>query len=100
MRGLARSKPAFKPTMLSAIVTISLRPLLAANFSDNLLTVFILHVLSVPALIHHVTVMSEEVRVTTYYMYSALLAWFREWSLFNNGEGGKKKIHHPPVVKK
>ena len=61
MRGLARSKPAFKPTMLSAIVTLSLRPLLAASFSDNLLTALILHILSVPALIQHVTVMSEEV---------------------------------------
>lgn len=59
-RGLARSKPVFKHTMLSAIVTVALRPLLAANFSDNLLTVFLLNILSVPALIHHITTMSQE----------------------------------------
>ena len=37
------------------------RPLLAANFSDNLLTVFVLHILSVPAIIHHVAVLAPDV---------------------------------------
>ncbi|KAK3581963.1 hypothetical protein CHS0354_023434 [Potamilus streckersoni] len=53
-KGLARNKPVFNKATLSAIITISLRPLLAANFSDNLLSVFILHILSVPAVIYHV----------------------------------------------
>ncbi|XP_060602901.1 ubiquitin-protein ligase E3B-like [Ruditapes philippinarum] len=55
VRGLARSKPAFTKTSLTAVLTISLRPLLAANFSDNLLTLFVLNILSVPALVHHLS---------------------------------------------
>ena len=34
---------------------------MAAEFSDNLLTLFLLNVLSVPALLHHVSIMSQEV---------------------------------------
>ncbi|XP_041348845.1 ubiquitin-protein ligase E3B-like [Gigantopelta aegis] len=59
-KGLARSKPVFSRAPLSAIVTIALRPLIAANFSDNLLTVFLLHILSVPAIIHHVASTAQE----------------------------------------
>ncbi|KAL5016325.1 hypothetical protein ScPMuIL_005914 [Solemya velum] len=54
-KGLARSKPVFTKASLSAITTLSLRPLIAANFSDSLLTVFILHILSVPAFIQHLS---------------------------------------------
>lgn len=55
VKGLARSKPAFTKTSLTAILTISIRPLLAGNFSDNLLTLFVLNILAVPALIHHLS---------------------------------------------
>ena len=61
MHGLARSKPSFKAASLVGIVTIALRPLIAAEFSDKLLTVFVLNILSVPAIIHHLNVMSPEV---------------------------------------
>ncbi|WAR01504.1 UBE3B-like protein [Mya arenaria] len=44
-RGLARSKPAFTKTSLTAILTISLRPVMAAKFSDNLLSLFCLTLL-------------------------------------------------------
>ncbi|CAG2207262.1 UBE3B [Mytilus edulis] len=59
-RGLSRTKCAFNQTSLSAMVTIALRPLIAANFSDNLLTVFVLNIMSVPAVIHHVSNLSQE----------------------------------------
>ncbi|KAK2156726.1 hypothetical protein LSH36_206g00029 [Paralvinella palmiformis] len=59
-QGLSRSRPAFKSASLSASVTIALRPLIAANFSQTLLTSFVLHIMSVPALIEHVFVMSQE----------------------------------------
>ncbi|XP_055959426.1 ubiquitin-protein ligase E3B [Patella vulgata] len=59
-KGLARCKPVFNKNTLSAMMTLALRPLIAANFSDNLLSVFLLHILSVPALIHHISVLSQE----------------------------------------
>lgn len=37
------------------------RPLIAADLSDNLLTVFLLNILSVPALIHCIRTMSPDV---------------------------------------
>ena len=43
------------------ITHFNCRPLLAANFSDNLLSLLLLHILSVPAFIHHVSVLADEV---------------------------------------
>jgi hypothetical protein len=40
------------------------RPLLAANFSDNLLTLFVLNILSVPALVHHLSTTAPDVSLT------------------------------------
>ncbi|XP_069135904.1 ubiquitin-protein ligase E3B-like [Argopecten irradians] len=57
-RGLAASKPAFKHASLSAVITLALRPLIASNFSENLMNVFILHILSVPAIVCHMSTMS------------------------------------------
>ncbi|XP_064648502.1 ubiquitin-protein ligase E3B-like isoform X2 [Lineus longissimus] len=59
-KGLARSKPVFKHATLSAIITVALRPLIAANYSDNLLTVFLLHILSVPGVIYHISTTAQE----------------------------------------
>lgn len=42
------------------------RPLVAANLSDNLLTVFLLHILSVPAVVHHMNIMSQEVNISLF----------------------------------
>ncbi|RZC40397.1 hypothetical protein BDFB_001114 [Asbolus verrucosus] len=39
IRGLGRIKIAFKHATLSAILTLALRPLIAANFSDKLMTI-------------------------------------------------------------
>ncbi|XP_076453206.1 ubiquitin-protein ligase E3B-like [Babylonia areolata] len=59
-KGLVRSKPVFSKATLTAIVTVAIRPLLGANFSENLLNVFLLHVLSVPAIILHMSAIAPE----------------------------------------
>ncbi|ELT93611.1 hypothetical protein CAPTEDRAFT_162148 [Capitella teleta] len=70
--GLARSKPAFRPASFTAILTLALRPLMAADLSDNLLTLFLLHILSVPALVHHMNIMSQEclIQMMTHRIFS------------------------------
>ncbi|KAK7087302.1 ubiquitin-protein ligase E3B-like isoform X2 [Littorina saxatilis] len=59
-KGLVRSKPVFSKATLTAILTIAIRPLLGANFSENLLNVFLLHILSVPALVQHMSNIAPE----------------------------------------
>jgi ubiquitin-protein ligase E3 B len=60
MRGLGRIKIAFKHASLSAILTLALRPLVAANFSDKLMTMFLIHIISVPAIIQHLENLTPE----------------------------------------
>ncbi|XP_061672603.1 ubiquitin-protein ligase E3B [Syngnathoides biaculeatus] len=58
--GLARSKPALSKGTLTAIFTLSLRPVIAAHFSDNLLRSFLIHIMSVPAVTSHLCVLAPE----------------------------------------
>ncbi|XP_069788822.1 ubiquitin-protein ligase E3B isoform X2 [Narcine bancroftii] len=58
--GLARSKPSLSKATLTAIFTLALRPVIAAQFSDNLLRSFLLHVMSVPALVTHLSTIVPE----------------------------------------
>ncbi|XP_053181199.1 ubiquitin-protein ligase E3B [Scomber japonicus] len=58
--GLARSKPSLSKGTLTAIFTLSLRPVLAAHFSDNLLRSFLIHIMSVPAVVSHLNVLTPE----------------------------------------
>ncbi|XP_017769365.1 PREDICTED: ubiquitin-protein ligase E3B [Nicrophorus vespilloides] len=64
LKGLGRNKITFKNVSLTAILTLSLRPLISANFSDKLMTMFLIHILSVPGLIQHLNTLAPEV-VTT-----------------------------------
>ena len=48
-------------TYLLDMYVLHFRPLLAADFSDNLLTLFVLNILSVPAVIYHLNLMAQEV---------------------------------------
>lgn len=43
-----------KPISLNAVITLAIRPLIAANFSENLLSQFICQILSIPALIFQI----------------------------------------------
>lgn len=54
LRGICRTSVALKPISLKAIISLSVRPLISGNFSDNLTTMFLMHILSTPALLHHV----------------------------------------------
>ncbi|XP_017269469.1 ubiquitin-protein ligase E3B [Kryptolebias marmoratus] len=58
--GLARSKPSLSKGTLTAIFTLSLRPVIAAHFSDNLLRSFLIHIMSVPAIVYHLNVLTPE----------------------------------------
>ncbi|ESN93513.1 hypothetical protein HELRODRAFT_115562 [Helobdella robusta] len=58
--GLCKSKPLLKPSMLTAIITIAIKPLMASEYSESLFVSFILEILSVPSLVHHIITMSAE----------------------------------------
>lgn len=62
--GLARSRPSLSKGTLTAIFTLALRPVIAAHFSDNLLRSFLLHIMSVPAIVHHLNVLTPECMAT------------------------------------
>lgn len=61
LRGLCREKVALKNIALTAIVTLALRPLVSAQFSEKLLTMYIIQILSVPTLVFHMQQISPEV---------------------------------------
>lgn len=66
LKGLGRVRIVFKNVSLTAILTLSLRPLIAAHFSDKLMTIFLINILSVPGIIHHLQNLSPEVRVYSF----------------------------------
>ncbi|XP_040567057.1 ubiquitin-protein ligase E3B [Lepeophtheirus salmonis] len=43
-----------KKTSFHALIVLITRPIVAADFSDKLLSLFILHILSIPGFIHHI----------------------------------------------
>ncbi|KAG8189904.1 hypothetical protein JTE90_018685 [Oedothorax gibbosus] len=53
LKGLVRVKPCLKKATLLAIINLSIRPVVSSQFSNNLMNLFLLHILSVPALILH-----------------------------------------------
>lgn len=52
IKGTCRTHVILKPISLKAIVTLSTRPLISGNFSENLLSMFVVQILSMPALIY------------------------------------------------
>ncbi|XP_054278321.1 ubiquitin-protein ligase E3B-like [Macrosteles quadrilineatus] len=64
LRGLARSKVSLKHVSLSAILTLASRPLISANLSDKLVSMFLIHILSVPALVQHLNNLAPECLTT------------------------------------
>lgn len=61
MRGLGRPNIVLKHASISAILELSLRPLISANFSEKLMTMFLIHILSVPAIVLHLQNLAPEV---------------------------------------
>lgn len=58
--GLGEIKVTLRNVSFMAIITLTLRPLKAAEFSDNLMIMFLIHILSVPALISHLRELAPE----------------------------------------
>ncbi|MBN3316719.1 UBE3B ligase, partial [Atractosteus spatula] len=58
--GLARARPSLSKGSLTAVFTLALRPVVAAHFSDNLLRSFLIHIMSVPAIIFHLNSLTPE----------------------------------------
>ncbi len=60
MKGLMRTKPTLKKSALTAIITISMRPVIAAKFNESLMNMFLLHIFSIPALIYHLNSIASD----------------------------------------
>lgn len=60
-RGLARPRPCLSKGTLTAAFSLALRPVIAAQFSDNLIRPFLIHIMSVPALVTHLSTVTPEV---------------------------------------
>ncbi|XP_042146691.1 ubiquitin-protein ligase E3B isoform X4 [Ixodes scapularis] len=60
LRGLARARPALKRAPLMAATNLALRPMISGQFSEDLMNLFLLHILSVPALVHHLLNIAPE----------------------------------------
>nr|XP_020657546.1 ubiquitin-protein ligase E3B [Pogona vitticeps] len=58
--GLARSRPSLSKGTLTATFSLALRPVVAAQFSDNLLRSFLIHIMSVPAIVTHLATLTPE----------------------------------------
>ncbi|KAM6340582.1 ubiquitin-protein ligase E3B isoform 4-T13 [Alca torda] len=58
--GLARSRPSLSKGSLTAVFSLALRPVVAAQFSDNLLRSFLIHIMSVPAIMTHLATLTPE----------------------------------------
>lgn len=62
IRGTCRTtKPVLKPVSLTAIMNLATRPLIAGNFTENLMSMFVTQILAVPALIFQLETITPEV---------------------------------------
>ncbi|XP_075221172.1 ubiquitin-protein ligase E3B isoform X2 [Lycorma delicatula] len=60
IRGLARTKICLKHASLSAIMTLATRPLISAGLTEKLVSMFLIHIFSVPALMLHLENIAPE----------------------------------------
>ncbi len=60
LRGLCGSRTLIKKTSLSAVMTLAMRPVISADFSVKLVSIFLLNVLSVPGLVAHLSETSSD----------------------------------------
>lgn len=54
MKGTGRTNVTLKPISFKAVLSLSVRPLLSGNFTENLMSMFLVHILSVPALVYQI----------------------------------------------
>ncbi|XP_014255272.1 ubiquitin-protein ligase E3B isoform X1 [Cimex lectularius] len=60
LKGLSRSKVTLKGVALTAIMTLVTRPLISASMSDKLVSMFLIHIFSVPGLVLHLNQLAPE----------------------------------------
>ncbi|XP_046442108.1 ubiquitin-protein ligase E3B-like [Daphnia pulex] len=89
LRGLCGQRRYLKHAAVSAIMTLSLRPLLASEFSSRLLTLYILNIFSVPGFILHLQAITPE--SVSQFKSSALLTRILE---FLNAEQNTRIVFH------
>lgn len=53
VRSLARESITLTPVELTAVITLTFRPLISSQMSDKLVSLFLINILSVPSLIYH-----------------------------------------------
>lgn len=58
LHGTCRTQVILKPVSLKAILTLTVRLLVSGNFTENLLSMFLVQILSMPALIYHLEQMA------------------------------------------
>lgn len=61
LRGLCRTRPSLKKAELTAIVSIAFRYVIYCQFSESAINLFLMHILSVPALIRHISISSVDI---------------------------------------
>lgn len=54
LKGITRTNITLKPISFKAVLSLSIRPLISGNFSENLMSMFLVHILSTPALIYQI----------------------------------------------
>lgn len=64
LKGTCRTVITLKAISLTAIITLATRPLVFGNFTENLMSMFTVQILSVPAIIYQLETMTIEVIIT------------------------------------
>lgn len=54
LKGTTRTIVSLKPIAFTAVLSLSIRPLISGNFSENLMTMYLVQILSLPALIYQI----------------------------------------------
>lgn len=54
LKGTCRTNVTLKPISFKAVLSLSIRPLISGNFTENLMSMFLVHILSTPALIYQI----------------------------------------------
>lgn len=54
LKGTTRTTVSLKPISFTAVLSLSIRPLISGNFSENLMTMYLVQILSLPAIIYQI----------------------------------------------
>jgi len=60
LQGLAQAKVTMTVTTLAAVSTLAIRPLIYASFTNNAMSLYLIHIFSVPGLVHHLVQMCPD----------------------------------------